>query len=658
MKLTNIFNPKKIGLAASMVMASGNSSAAVEQISINFTDINFPPTYCAMTVYYGFDFDEYVLANYKDLIKQTYEGTRPHLVGGASIKTYPKDVVRAEVEQKGYFKITVPAVGISSENDLGLFVMATIPEQNGSCLNYGETNRAKEEKYKSEIPADAFFVFDGKDEYSFTKKLADLETLSFLTNPPAQYEESVTAFLNYISYAKSGEIDVDGDGISDIDEINNGTDPLVNENGTTSGASYVIIDSDNDGLSDTEELAQGTDPNNSDSDNDGLADGYEIAVGLNPHFKSTRKDGINDYYAIINYYNKQEIFDNSDPFWDNDRDGKINLLDPDYNHDACLNSLKVDSNNICIPIKPADSKWPDGYSAFAPPLEVRQILSVKTGVSNCNELYPETHTQEGILIDNDGDGIGNWSECYFGTDVNLSDSDGDKISDKREYENYYANQTVYLWGDNFYHDWDGDGRPAINDPNSYGICLDSAKYNFATGECEPVKTGIMLSETFNPYDDNATRYELKSYNPSNPPLEVLRIIFRKEAAIAHPDKKLDTDGDKVLDRDEFVLGLDINRKDSNGDGISDFHAVYGRYNRRDIYPAGNLPTDDFDGDGVINLHEVDVDNDGVINSYEKVTIDGIDWAQHQKSDPNWPSYKIGDVDNYPPRIKALLAPTP
>ncbi len=657
MKLTNIFNPKKIGLAASIMMASGNSAAAVDQVSIYFTDINFPPTYCAMTAYYGFDFDEYVLANYKNLIKQTYEGTRPHLVGGSKFITFPRDVVRSEVDKKGAFKITIPAAGISSENDMGLFVMATIPEQNGSCLNYGDTNRSTEEKYKSEIPADAFFVFDGKDEYSFTKKLADLETLSFLTNPPIEYKESVTAFLNYISYAKSGEIDVDGDGISDIDEINNGTDPLVNEN-NTANTNSEIIDSDFDGVSDAEELAQGTDPNNSDSDNDGLVDGYEIAVGLNPNLKSSRQDGIRDYYAIINYYNKQEVFTNSDPFWDNDGDGKINLLDPDYNHDGCLNSFKVDSNNMCIAVKPADSKWPDGYSAFAPPLEVRQILATKPNMSSCNEQYPETHTAEGTLIDSDGDGIGDWSECYFGSDVNLKDSDGDKISDPKEYGNNYAKQTVYYMGHNFYHDFDGDGRPAINDPNSYGVCLDSAKYNFATGECEPVKTGIMLSKTFNPNDDKATRYELKSYNPLTPPLEVLRIIFAKEAAIAHPDKKLDTDGDKVLDRDEFVLGLNVNRKDSNGDGISDFYAVYGRYNRQNIYPAGNLPTDDFDGDGIINLHEVDVDNDGVINSYEKVTIDGADWAQHQKSDPNWPSYKIGDVDNYPPRIKALLAPTP
>jgi len=56
--------------------------------------------------------------------------------------------------------------------------------------------------------------------------------------------------------------DSDGDGISDGQEIKNGTDPGK-------------ADTDNDGLTDGDELASGTDPTNPDSDGDGIQDGAD-----------------------------------------------------------------------------------------------------------------------------------------------------------------------------------------------------------------------------------------------------------------------------------------------------------------------------------------------------------------------------------------------
>ena len=53
------------------------------------------------------------------------------------------------------------------------------------------------------------------------------------------------------------QMNADGDGTSDRDELDNGTDPTNS-------------DSDEDGLTDTEEVDQGTDPNSSDSDEDGI----------------------------------------------------------------------------------------------------------------------------------------------------------------------------------------------------------------------------------------------------------------------------------------------------------------------------------------------------------------------------------------------------
>ena len=75
-----------------------------------------------------------------------------------------------------------------------------------------------------------------------------------------------------------GEDDSDSDGLSNLREVELGTNPMQ-------------ADSDNDGLSDCEEVEiYHTDPLNKDTDNDGITDGNEIILGLNPLQKCS--DGI------------------------------------------------------------------------------------------------------------------------------------------------------------------------------------------------------------------------------------------------------------------------------------------------------------------------------------------------------------------------------
>lgn len=63
--------------------------------------------------------------------------------------------------------------------------------------------------------------------------------------------------------------DFDNDGISNLKEINSGTNPLS-------------ADSDGDGLSDHDEYTFGTDPVNDDTDGDGASDGIEVQLGTDP----------------------------------------------------------------------------------------------------------------------------------------------------------------------------------------------------------------------------------------------------------------------------------------------------------------------------------------------------------------------------------------
>ena len=85
--------------------------------------------------------------------------------------------------------------------------------------------------------------------------------------------------------------DSDGDGLTDAEEINEyETDPLNS-------------DTDGDGLSDGDEVnSYNTDPNSTDSDGDGLSDGDEInEYETDPNNTDSDGDGLNDYDEVMTH---------------------------------------------------------------------------------------------------------------------------------------------------------------------------------------------------------------------------------------------------------------------------------------------------------------------------------------------------------------------
>ena len=76
--------------------------------------------------------------------------------------------------------------------------------------------------------------------------------------------------------------DSDNDGLPDDWELAHGLDLNI--------ANDTSLDSDSDGLSLLEEYQNGTAPDNADSDSDGLPDGYEISFGLNPTVDDSEDD--------------------------------------------------------------------------------------------------------------------------------------------------------------------------------------------------------------------------------------------------------------------------------------------------------------------------------------------------------------------------------
>ncbi|MDZ7692511.1 MAG: OmpA family protein [Balneolaceae bacterium] len=108
-------------------------------------------------------------------------------------------------------------------------------------------------------------------------------------------------------------VDTDGDGLTDAEEAELGTDPNnadTDGDGLTDGDEVnkyktdpLNPDTDDDGLTDGAEVnSHNTDPNNPDSDGDGLEDGEEVNdYRTDPNNPDSDGDGLNDYEEVMEY---------------------------------------------------------------------------------------------------------------------------------------------------------------------------------------------------------------------------------------------------------------------------------------------------------------------------------------------------------------------
>jgi hypothetical protein len=109
------------------------------------------------------------------------------------------------------------------------------------------------------------------------------------------------ARMKYLTGSKYDPLNVSVGTVIDYNDIIVAFNPLVPATDTGSGAA-INRDLDNDGLSDIEELAMGTNPINWDTDGDGMCDGWEVLRGLNPNdsrdaFSSSMNNPDGDYMA-------------------------------------------------------------------------------------------------------------------------------------------------------------------------------------------------------------------------------------------------------------------------------------------------------------------------------------------------------------------------
>lgn len=118
-------------------------------------------------------------------------------------------------------------------------------------------------------------------------------------------------------YTTPGEVDSDGDGLSDSEELGqlSSTGTHRNGNAFASISDPSKFDTDGDGLGDGQEVDLGTNPKLADSDSDGLNDLQEIEAGFDP----TEFNADGDFY-----HDDEEYSNGSDPYiYDFDTAGSI-----------------------------------------------------------------------------------------------------------------------------------------------------------------------------------------------------------------------------------------------------------------------------------------------------------------------------------------------
>jgi VWFA-related protein len=146
-------------------------------------------------------------------------------------------------------------------------------------------------------------------------------------------------FSNFLVEYGSNE-DSDNDGLSDQWELENGLNPT--------DPNDAILDFDGDGLSNLDEFQHGTDIRDNDSDNDGMPDGWEIRYGLNPNLDDASNHSDSDDLTNLQEYHYQTDPTNQDTDGDgvSDSDEVANGTDPK----AMSSSLTADTETLNLPM--------------------------------------------------------------------------------------------------------------------------------------------------------------------------------------------------------------------------------------------------------------------------------------------------------------------
>ncbi len=281
-------------------------------------------------------------------------------------------------------------------------------------------------------------VFNGKGLLHLT----GTDWLDDYSNPATFRQDAYLTFGLGFSYYIFGDLDSDGDGLTDADERNiyhtDPHNPDTDGDGLSDGEEVKIYhtdplkaDTDGDGLKDGEEVhTYHTDPLNPDTDGDGLNDGQEVKVyHTDPKNPDTDGDGLKDGEEVNVYH--------TDPTkTDTDGDG---LTDGDEVHKFNTNPTKMDTDGDGLN---------DGDEVNTYHTDPNKADTDGDGLSDGEEVH--TYHTNPMKSDTDGDGLSDGEEVHtYHTDPLKTDTDNDGLTDGDEVHRVHT--------DPLNPDTDGDG---------------------------------------------------------------------------------------------------------------------------------------------------------------------------------------------------------
>ena len=396
------------------------------------------------------------------------------------------------------------------------------------------------------------------------------------------------------------DMDSDNGGIRDGTEVD--TDDT---NPNDSSDDFLdALDNDGDGLSNGEEILEGTDPEDPDTDGDGLSDGDEV-YGLNntygytsdPNEPDSDDDGLNDSVEISNcFYGDDEDECTNPENGDSDNDG-VN----DY--DEINNCIYSESNNKCTDPKDSDSDNDGTEDGF----EINQYFTDPKDSDSDNDGLTDSYeinVEQGLPVftdpndpDTDDDGLNDGDEVYglnntygYTTDPNEPDSDDDGVNDYDEVSNCIYGENDDECTDPNELDSDGDGVLDGDEINTY-----NTDPRDSDSDDDGLNDGLEISLESNPLSDDSDGDGLND----------LWEWVRTTQGYPYDLNTNDTNGNGVLDGDE----------DLDNDGLGNLDEMQG--NNADNYITDPLKQDT-DNDGLYDGDEIDpwnIKKDAVNNQY-------------------------------------------
>lgn len=270
--------------------------------------------------------------------------------------------------------------------------------------------------------------------------------------------------------------DSDGDGKTDGSEdanLNGKVDAMEANPGDPADAN-ATKDFDGDGLSDNLEAFVKSDPKDADSDDDGLLDGEE-----------------------------------HNPSDDTDRDGFVNVIDPDSDSDVLFDGTEAGkncqhpaTNTAAEHCRKDEDAGATKTSALLRDTDRGGVIDGSedanlNGVIEVKELDPNDGSDDANIVDKDNDGLSNDLEVTLATDPNDADTDNDGLLDGEEID-----PGVDTDGDGSKNalDFDSD-NDGLFDGTEAGSACNNPDTDPGAMKCIPdadngqTKTGVLIPDT-------------------------------------------------------------------------------------------------------------------------------------------------------------------